>query len=91
MTGATDKIYIAGISCTKLGKRPDASVKQMVREAVEAALADAKTGSSTRAEHHLQAPRGAAGEGEKVLPWQGRKRYAAFLSYHQRDGEIWKC
>ena len=41
MTGATDKIYIAGISCTKLGKRPDASVKQMVREAVEAALADA--------------------------------------------------
>ncbi|MEN8677564.1 MAG: thiolase family protein, partial [Alteriqipengyuania sp.] len=30
-----------GISCTKLGKRLDASVKQMVREAVDAALADA--------------------------------------------------
>ena len=41
MTGVNDKLYIAGISSTKLGKRPDASVKQMVREAVEAALADA--------------------------------------------------
>ena len=41
MTGAADKITIAGISCTRLGKRPDASVKQLVREAVDAALADA--------------------------------------------------
>jgi acetyl-CoA acetyltransferase len=41
MMGMQDKVYIAGISCTKLGKRLDASVKQMVSEAVDAALADA--------------------------------------------------
>lgn len=34
-------LFIAGISCTKLGKRPGDSVKDLVAEAVSAALADA--------------------------------------------------
>jgi len=34
-------IYIAGISMTKFGPRPDATIKSMCREAVAAALADA--------------------------------------------------
>ncbi len=34
-------LFIAGISCTKLGKRPTDSVKALVAEAVSAALADA--------------------------------------------------
>ncbi|USA39442.1 thiolase family protein [Pelagerythrobacter marinus] len=37
----TEPVYIAGISCTRLAKRPDTSVKALVREAVEAALKDA--------------------------------------------------
>lgn len=35
------EVFIAGIGCTRLGKRPIDSVKDLVREAVMAALADA--------------------------------------------------
>lgn len=38
-----DDIYIVGIAMTRLGKFPDRSVKDLVREAVEGALADAGT------------------------------------------------
>ena len=36
------KAYIAGVGMTRLGKFPDKSVKDLVREAVHSALADAE-------------------------------------------------
>lgn len=37
----TDKVHIVGIGMTAMGKRPEATVKQMTREVVSAALVDA--------------------------------------------------
>lgn len=40
----TGKIYIVGVGMTRFGKMPDRSVKDLTREVVELALADAGTG-----------------------------------------------
>ncbi|MFT3719579.1 thiolase family protein [Pseudorhodoferax sp.] len=38
----SNNVYVAGVGMTRLGKFPERSVKDLVREAVEAALADAE-------------------------------------------------